>query len=138
MTARICAVGLLAVALSSCSKTADRPPTYTVGGRVVFEGNPAAGAVVIFHPTTGTPAAERPRAKTDANGEFKLTTFAADDGAPAGEYAVTVEWKKVGDHPEQGVDLLPAAYADPTTSRLKATVTAGTNEPLVLKLTRKP
>lgn len=127
---------LLAAVLASCSKAPDKPATYPVTGRVTFEGNPAAGAVVILHPTNAS--AERPRAKADAKGEFTLTTFANGDGAPAGEYAVTVEWRKADDHPEQGVDLLPAAYGDPKTSKLRATIAAGGNEPLVVKLTRKP
>ena len=132
------AVLLLAVAVASCSKPAGRPATYPVTGTVLFEGNPAAGAVVILHPAAGSSATDRPRGKADAKGEFALTTFAAGDGAPAGDYAVTVEWRKVGDHPEQGVDLLPPAYGDPKTTRLKATVAPGVNEPLLLKLTRKP
>lgn len=138
MTAvRTCAAALLAVAAASCSKTADRPPTYPVSGRVLFEGNPAAGAVVILH-RPGTPTADRPRARADAKGEFALTTFAQNDGAPAGDYAVTVEWKRTEDHPEGGVDLLPASYGDPKTTKLKATVVAGRNEPLVLTLSRRP
>jgi tetratricopeptide (TPR) repeat protein len=32
----------------------------------------------------------------------------------------------------------PAAYSDPKTTKLKATITAGTNEALVLKLSRRP
>ena len=51
---------------------------------------------------------------------------------------MTVEWKRSDDHPEQGVDLLPASYSDPKISKLKVTIAAGSNEPLVLKLTRKP
>jgi len=103
---------------------------------VTFEGNPAAGAVVILH--SASESAERPRAKANAKGEFTLTTFANGDGVPAGDYTVTVEWKKADDHPEQGVDLLPAVYADPKTSKLRATIAVGGNEPLVLKLQRKP
>lgn len=109
-----------------------------VSGRVLYEGNPATGAVVILHAIGGAATGERPRAKADGKGEFTLSTFTNGDGAPAGEYAVTVEWKRSDDHPEQGADLLPAAYSDPKTTKLKATITAGTNEALVLKLSRRP
>jgi len=135
---RIWPVALLAVALVSCSKSPEKPATYPVNGRVLYEGNPAAGAVVILHTIGGAATGERPRAKTDGNGEFTLTTFKNGDGAPAGQYGVTVEWKQTDDHPEQGVDLLPAAYSDPETSKLTATISAGSNEPLVLKLSRQP
>ena len=129
---------LLAVALASCSKSTDRPATYPITGRVLYEGRPASGAVVILHRADGANTSERPRAKADAQGEFTLTTFTTGDGAPAGEYAVTVEWRRADDHPEQGVDLLPPSYSDPKTSKLKVTIAGGSNEPLVLKLTRKP
>lgn len=135
---RIWTVALLAVALVSCSKSPEKPATYPVTGRVMYEGNPASGAVVILHAIGGSATGERPRAKADGKGEFTLTTFTNGDGAPAGEYAVTVEWKRAEDHPEQGADLLPAAYSDPKTTKLKATISAGTNDPLVLKLSRKP
>ena len=135
---RVWAVALLAVALASCSKSPEKPATYPVSGRVLYEGNPATGAVVILHAIGGAATGERPRAKADGKGEFTLSTFTKGDGAPAGEYAVTVEWKRSDDHPEQGVDLLPASYSDPKISKLKVTIAAGSNEPLVLKLTRKP
>ena len=135
---RVWAVALLAVALASCSKSPEKPATYPVSGRVLYEGNPATGAVVILHAIGGAATGERPRAKADAQGEFTLTTFTTGDGAPAGDYAVTVEWRRADDHPEQGVDLLPPSYSDPKTSKLKVTIAGGSNEPLVLKLTRKP
>ena len=124
--------------LVSCAKPPENPPTYLVTGRVLLEGNPAHGAVVILHPSNGEATTNRPRAKTDAKGEFTLTTFTNGDGAPAGDYTVTVEWKRADDHPEQGTDLLPSVYSDPKTSKLKVTITPGNNEPLSLKLSRKP
>lgn len=128
---------LLAFSVASCAKAPDRPPVYPVQGRVLYEGKPAAGAVVILHSTDEAAKASRPHARTDANGEFELTTYVAGDGAPAAAYVVTVEWKRAEDHPEQGGDLLPAVYSDPNASKLKVTVTPGPNEPLVLQLTAR-
>jgi len=138
ITIRLLTSVSLVAAVVSCSKPPQKPVTYPVTGRVLYEGKPAVGAVVILHPADGSITGDRPRAKADATGEFTLTTFTTGDGAPSGEYVVTVGWKQTGDHPEQGIDLLPAAYSDPKTSTLKATIASGGNEPLVLKLTRKP
>ena len=132
-------IGLLLVpGILSCARAPDHPPVYPVAGRVLYEGKPADGAVVIFHSTDGAMQASRPRGRADATGEFELTTYQSGDGAPAGTYVVTVEWKRAEDHPEQGTELLPPAYGDPNTSKLRATVTQGTNEPLVLRLTARP
>lgn len=130
---------VLVLSLTSCAKSPDHPPVYPVKGRVLYEGRPAPGAVVILHLATGEPAkVSRPHARADANGDFELTTYRTGDGAPAGTYVVTLEWKQAGDHPEQGAELLPPVYGDPSTSKLRATVTPGANEPLVLQLTSRP
>ena len=129
---------LLTLSLLSCAKAPDHPPVFPVRGQVLYEGKPAAGAVVILHSADNPTEASRPRGRANANGEFELTTYETSDGAPPGTYVVTVEWKRPSDHPEQGADLLPTIYGDPKTSRLRATVTAGINEPVVLRLTRTP
>jgi hypothetical protein len=104
----------------------------------LYEGKPAPGAVVILHSTDDAANACRPRGRADTAGEFELTTYQAGDGAPAGTYVVTVEWRQAGDHPEQGTELLPPVYGDPRTSKLRVTVTTGDNEPLVLRLKARP
>lgn len=126
---------LLTVGFLSCAKAPDHPPVFPVKGRVLYEGKPASGAVVILHSTERPDEASRPRARTDANGEFELSTYKTGDGGPAGTYVVTVEWKRPGDHPEQGAELLPPIYGDPRFSPLRTTVTPGVNAPVVLQLT---
>jgi hypothetical protein len=70
-------------------------------------------------------------AYTDANGDFALTTFSHNDGAPPGEYAITVELRApemVGEEVmRNGPNLLPARYSKPETSGLKTTVVDGDN-----------
>jgi hypothetical protein len=104
---------------ASCS---GRKAVYSVTGKVLFEGRPAVGAVVQFHPLD---KAEKdrlaPLGEVGADGTFQLTTYAQGDGAPAGRYAVTVSWgvpSKSGD----GMDrlLVPARYLSPATSKLTA------------------
>ena len=96
---------------------------------------PLADAQVVFHPVDGAATAPKPRGKTDANGEFALTTYDGNDGAPAGQYRVSVElWKTVSSDTGPA-NQLPAKFADPAKSGLTATVNAGPTElqPFVLK-----
>ena len=82
----------LVVVLAGCGKKGWLE-TYPVKGTVLVGGKPAAGATVAFHPreTTGD-RPYVPNGKADENGEFELSTFVTGDGAPAGEYDVTVTW----------------------------------------------
>src|SRR5262245_25757066 len=79
--------------LASCGP--GRPPVYPVRGQILDGDNkPAADALVIFHPVNPAPAgAPKPTGRTDERGHFTLTTHDKGDGAPEGEYAVTVEWR---------------------------------------------
>jgi hypothetical protein len=54
-----------------------------------------AGGLVILHPLADVELGNaKPHALADENGRFKIYTYRTDDGAPAGEYAVTVLPKK--------------------------------------------
>ena len=67
-----------------------------------------------------------------ADGTFDLTTYHSGDGAPPGEYAITVELRGLvtgGEEPVRtGPNTLPAKYAKPESSALKYTVVEGENE----------
>jgi hypothetical protein len=109
---------------------------FPVSGRVMFEGQPAKNATVIFHRKRGatdsatkTSAANaplNPRGECNEQGEFEIFTYALDDGAPAGEYQVTVSWRDPeGQGREENYpELLPRHFQDPASSGLIATVTA--------------
>lgn len=115
--------------LAGCDRDEKRQPTFAVSGKVTdATGKPVANVSVSFHPTAGGADVVKPRGKTDANGVFQLTTYDGNDGAPAGEYKVSVEqW--ITTNPDFGpVNQLPAKYANPDQSSLKATVHAGANE----------
>lgn len=76
------------IALSGCGGAdSNRPQTYPVSGTVTQGGQPVADANVTFHLRDGSRSA---LGVTDAGGNFKLTTFVANDGAVAGEHEVTV------------------------------------------------
>ena len=115
---------------------AGREPVYPVQGQVLLEGKPAAGAQIVFHPVgNNSLAAIRPSGQVDSTGKFTLTTHAAGDGAPAGEYEVTVElWVSKNDRP--AVNQLPARYQRTRSSGLHATVAVGENQLPAFKLSR--
>jgi len=143
-------VALLAsvLAIGCGQQGADRPKTVPVTGTVTHNGEPVEGATVAFQPVGGSKGAV---GVTDASGKYALTTFESDDGAVPGEYKVKVFKYKVegseggvadtdsadyvppgmgeegGQDDESGApeNLLPAQYADPTTSGLTATVSEG-------------
>jgi hypothetical protein len=114
---------------------------YPVRGQVLYEGKPLANAFVVCHPLEKTARAVRPSATTDTDGWFCLSTYQTDDGAPPGDYTVTVEWRKVtvidSETSELSGNLLPARYSKPQTSKLRINVIAGANENHYLRLTRK-
>lgn len=122
-------VGLIAaigLTLSGCGN--GRPETYSVTGMVTYQGKPVEGASVMFMPKAARPAS----AITDAQGGFALRSFTENDGAVAGEQAVCIAKNRVvpgkaGDPPGKinAVPVLPVRYGTPTTSPLKATITAG-------------
>jgi hypothetical protein len=64
-----------------------RKPVYPVTGKVTLHGAPLSDAAVSFAPRSGQPTAA---GRTNAAGEFTLTTYEFGDGAAAGDYAVLV------------------------------------------------
>jgi hypothetical protein len=84
----------------------------------------------------------RPQAQTDESGAFQLRTYVSGDGAPPGQYKVTIIWP--GPSPDaggdsdkgfSGPDRLGGRYADPDTSPFSVTVVEEENrlDPLDLK-----
>jgi len=134
---------LLPVLLVGCGTNG--PELAPVEGVVTFRGRPLVEAEVMFVPRQGgRPAVGR----TDSQGRFQFTTFRERDGAPVGEYDVTVA-KCAPDAippapslpsgivppanpisivgPVMHKWLIPERYANAKTSRLSATVHSGKN-----------
>lgn len=112
------------------------PVVYPVSGQVFFEQRPAERALVIFHPVGGGDV--RPHGEVKADGSFTLATTGQGDGAPPGDYVVTVEWWLASgrrDDDSPAVNRLPPRYANPATSGLTARVEHGptTLKPFELK-----
>ena len=89
-------------ALSGCSR-GDRPPLGYVSGRVLIDGDPLVGAIVIFQPTVGRAA----QAQTDANGRYELTYLDGAKGAKVGTNRVALTWPLDYD----GGQAIPARYS---------------------------
>jgi hypothetical protein len=104
---------------------------FPVQGKVTVVGTPIGNASVFFYPCD--PAQPRVATATTApDGTFRLTTLAAGDGAPEGDYDVTVVWPDLsmaGDQCGEPLhDRLKLRYADRNKTELHATVRPGKNE----------
>ena len=124
------AVGM--ATMTGCgAKNADRLPVFPVEGLVTLNGQPLPNAFVVLHPKgTSDSRALAARGQTDQHGQFKVTTYDAGDGAPAGEYAVTVEYHQLigsGGSLEPGPNVLPPKYASPDATDLSVRVAEGPN-----------
>jgi hypothetical protein len=112
----------------------NRKPTHPARGKVWCDGTPAVGTVVTFFlldPEGKKKPARAADALVEADGSFVLTTYRAGDGAPAGDYVVTVmptpPYFPQADQPARKTPV-PEAYAGPETTPLKATVKSGGND----------
>jgi hypothetical protein len=124
----------LMLAVAGCSDSS-REPVFPVQGQVLFQGRPAVGAQVVFQPVGKGDTVVRPSGQVDSDGKFVLTTYAVGDGAPAGEYEVTVElWVSKNERP--AVNQLPSRYRQGRSSGLRATIAAGANQLPAFKLAR--
>jgi hypothetical protein len=115
---------VLAAALAASSCGGGGPRIYSVHGQVFYEGKPADGAIVFFHPQGDhRSAADLPSGKVGSDGSFELLTYNRGKGAAAGRYSVTISWTDPAARTEDDEkQLLPARYLDPTTSQLAAEV----------------
>jgi hypothetical protein len=122
-------VAMFAFAAVACGDDEDRKPVYPVRGQLFADGKPAAGAYALFHPASDAdPRATRPHGQVDQDGTFLLSTYEANDGAPVGDYVVTLDWRKtVPGHGPRGPSLLPPEYTTPKESPLRVTVKAESN-----------
>jgi hypothetical protein len=129
---RLTLVAAAACAAAGCGN--GRKPVFPVQGTVAdADGKPIAGATVFFCPVENVlDNRHKPGGFSDTEGRFTLTTYDNGDGAPAGEYVVTVEWRVPGgDTPRKKAqpypDRLKGKFCDPANSPLKATIVKGPN-----------
>jgi hypothetical protein len=114
------------------------PELTPVSGKMLVKGKAAEHATIVFHPVSpGRDDQPKPHGTVGADGSFTLTTYAAGDGAPPGDYKVTVEQWLAGPKPDEpATNRLPAKYGKAATSGLVATVGAGKTELPLIELSR--
>jgi hypothetical protein len=133
---------VLALCGLACSGSSQLNP---VQGKVLYKNEPLSGALVTLHPKGSTDVkADRPVGRTKEDGTFTVMT-GQQEGAPAGEYMVTIICsqpvnKKAGKvmslgAEEETADVLRGMYADVNSSKLPVTIKSGPNqlEPFDLK-----
>ena len=127
------------LASCGCSPGPRLSRLHPVRGKVLYKGQPAVGARVVFHPRHDADLqAPHPAGVVAEDGSFTLTSYKAGDGAPAGDYTVAVLWpdepggaaKARGLAPKKHPfnDRLQGAYSNPARPLLQAHVVEGDND----------
>lgn len=94
------------------TKPSNREPVFKVQGKVTYKGKPVAGADVTFR----SESVERSAfGRTDDQGNYRLSTFGANDGAVAGKHSVIITKGAAAepskpDAPVESVDYVPPGY----------------------------
>lgn len=115
----------------------DRRELVAASGKVFLNGQPIENAEVVYY--YQVPPEEQAKVKgqkqirasdavTNAQGEFTLSTYKLYDGAPRGEYIITVLPFKSRTGLPVNAPEIPAIYTKPATSPLKTTIKDGRNE----------
>jgi hypothetical protein len=121
--------------IASCGTSGSK--LHPVRGAVLYQDQPAAGAVVVFQPLNSGPESVAPSGTAGPDGTFFLRTLPQGDGAPAGEYVVVITWyppdAREQDKPR---NKLPVRYSNPADSPLRVTVSAGPNQLEPFRLTK--
>lgn len=114
---------LALILAAGCAGGDARVPVNKTSGTLVWPGHKVLGLMVVLHPTD--PAAPKLPAQltgaVHADGTFAVTCYDSADGAPAGEYVVTVREAPMPEGAPK-VTLPPAKYLDPKTSPLRVVI----------------
>lgn len=130
------AIGLMPLLNTGCGES--QVPVFPVAGQVTYEGEPAVGAQVVFHPVGHKlPEDEAAIGSVKEDGSFDASIY-GNGGIPAGEYAVTIQWRKLVETDGgfgTGPDVLPEQYSKADTTPVKVTVREEKNvlDPIVIE-----
>jgi hypothetical protein len=144
------AVGLLPW-LVGCGDS--KKTVYKASGIALYDDNtPLKNVRLNFYPSAALMEGENaPHAETDENGKFQLSTYGDNDGAPAGEYKVTVSPAAPmlkppgpGEKPTTTPGKMPqmtkldvaSEYLTPEKTTAKVTITTGDNSQLKVQVKR--
>lgn len=122
-------LGLLVAAfVCGCAESGPpQVPLHPTSGKVIVDGQPAAGVQIRFRPAANPNALDAlvPFGATDEDGVYVLGTHEPGDGAPAGRYKVTLFWPDRPPGPQPGDDQLGGVYTLADRTTLEATVGEG-------------
>jgi hypothetical protein len=118
------AVFTIAVLAVSCGGGDDFHRVYPVKGKILVDGNPAKDCQIQLNRTFDDTSDKKvyPNAVTDEKGEFQITSYVSGDGAPEGEYVITIEWKERSGllkNNFDGPDRLGGEYANKDQNKVK-------------------
>ncbi|QDT52425.1 hypothetical protein Pan44_04360 [Caulifigura coniformis] len=121
-------MALLCVFGAGCGESWEAD-TYPAHGELFINGKPAAGAFVTL-----IPAGEKvdireskPWGFVQDDGSYSIRTYEAGDGAPAGEYKLTIVWR-FDPRGQAETDRLGFVYSRPEKSQWAVTIEPGENE----------
>lgn len=133
---------ILVAGLFGCGSKSGEVRVVPVEVKVVHDGKPVAKAQVALHPETEPgpgvlPA--RPNGVTDDSGHFKPTSYRPGDGAPEGEYRVTVVLAPIlsgagTDDEVRGPDRFNGRYANPASTPLRVAISRDMPQPVLVEL----
>ena len=124
------AIGCLLAA--GCGKD-DFMATHPAGGTAQFQGQPMRFARVTLFPVSKEEPFKTvvPSGEVGEDGTYRLTTYRFNDGAPTGEYKLTIIWPSGPESQSESAgfvaDRLRGKYADPKTSSIPITIKSGEN-----------
>jgi hypothetical protein len=133
---------LCAASLVGCTDSPTGPETVNVTGTVSYQGNPVAGANVLFQPIDGSSDTLASQSLTDETGRFELSTHVGGGkfkpGIVPDKYAVTItklDTASISTTLAPPKNLLPKKYGNAKTSGLSADVAAGKENDFEFALT---
>jgi hypothetical protein len=113
--------------LTGCGKKArELPVRHPIRGTVTYNGQPIEGATVTFWSVpvaTDNWRAVRPIAVVEADGSFAPNSYAEQDGAEAGQYALTIIYRASRASP----DLFGGRYSNPNQPIATVNILPGEN-----------
>ncbi|MEW4486976.1 hypothetical protein AB1L42_02785 [Thalassoglobus sp. JC818] len=132
-------VSLLAVTLVftvGCGKADWQADTYPAMGTLTINGETPVGALVELHPKGEATDVRNslPWGLVEEDGTFTLSTYEMGDGAPPGEYAVTIKWSPDVNSPTLA-DRLNGAFREPGQSQWTVTIAEEDNEIPAIEIT---
>lgn len=124
---------ILIACVSSCSEPPRGGPRVKVvplSGMLLVNGQPAKDAFVRLHPVVADGGSipnpgVASQAQVDSEGKFTISSYEGGDGAPPGEYRISITWNYPSGltlNQWGGPDRLNGQYADPKQTGVTVTV----------------